>query len=712
MRLLPKSPPSSPRRAKIIRQVSPKKQRISSSKGSIVATSSKQVDHRATPYELHPVPTAHGYESDDSDAELEQAPSRYDLSVLLPDDVAFDDASNDRYSQVGRRLAMMSNDSDSAQWRSFDEYDRRDPANAGEDPLQFDREGEDWEDLDDMVDHEGHSISDFRDDARNMKSVTDNAGESIDDDEDGSSISSTVTGTVEAQIMPAENQVKPAEKPNHVAAALQKNQQSSNPAPMKSRTGSDDRVSDQTKPSAQVQADIIQRVTDELNAKKRQDKDKKVIQTTKKGFGLFRRKSQKASGAPATIESTVQQEQRQRAQALESPSVPLARNRDNEESPIKTQSQPPRGILKAPSFVSRPDDDEQNRANANASENSGIYGFFSSLLGQSDVENGLERPRGPTVGGSKQEQIEEEESDFLASLCGVQQAPEEQSDQDRGMSASKSGDVPDIVYDSRSPRSNGDKEKEGMPIRLMETDKLDRQKQNVAENGQDFELCAPDNNCLRSASALRDTEGHDKTTDSDKVFTNRSMVLGGIGQEQDQEFPDDAKDQVLVQCLRDSKCTLLANCIVDSTNRIDNMGCAQTYEFMDDFMNAENPQQDENDGNPVIGARALSLDNERSDERNKGRRKKHDDIFVDTPHDLPIKVIEFPMQRFDQESASASTGSHSNYVGRRNNSLYVDTHLEDEMRQMQDELEGKKKRSLFARMKRASDHRNKSRNQN
>jgi hypothetical protein len=70
------------------------------------------------------------------------------------------------------------------------------------------------------------------------------------------------------------------------------------------------------------------------------------------------------------------------------------------------------------------------------------------------------------------------------------------------------------------------------------------------------------------------------------------------------------------------------------------------------------------------------------------------------------------MQRFDQESASASTGSHSNYVGRRNNSLYVDTHLEDEMRQMQEELEGKKKRSLFARMKRASDHRNKSRNQN
>jgi hypothetical protein len=142
MRLLPKSPPTSPRREKIVRQVSPTKRRNSSSKGAIAATSrneTKQVYHLPTPYELHPVPTAHGYESDDSDAELEQTPSRYDLSVNLPDDVAFDDASNDRYSQVGRRLAMMSDDSDSAQWRSFDEYDIRDPTTAGEDPLQFDR---------------------------------------------------------------------------------------------------------------------------------------------------------------------------------------------------------------------------------------------------------------------------------------------------------------------------------------------------------------------------------------------------------------------------------------------------------------------------------------------------------------------------------------------------------------------------------------------
>jgi hypothetical protein len=159
-------------------------------------------------------------------------------------------------------------------------------------------EGEDWEDLDDMVDHEGNWISDFRDDARIMGSVTDNAGGSIDGDEDGSSISSTVSGTVEeAPRMPSETQGKPAEKPNHMAPSLQGNQprnpQGSNPAPANTRIRSDEHVSDRTKSSAQVQADIVQRVTDELNAKKRQDKEKKITQKSKKGFGLFRRKPTK-----------------------------------------------------------------------------------------------------------------------------------------------------------------------------------------------------------------------------------------------------------------------------------------------------------------------------------------------------------------------------------------------------------------------------------
>lgn len=714
MRLLPKSPPTSPRREKNIRQISPRKRRSSCSKGAITAASrneTKQVYHHPTPYELHPVPTAHGYESDDSDAELEQTPSRYDLSVFLQDDVAFDDASNDRYSQVGRRLAMMSNDSDSAQWRSFDEYEMRDPPNAGEDPLQFDREGEDWEDLHDMVDHEGNSISDFRDDARHMGSVTDNAGETIDGDEDGSSISSTVSDTVDdGPRTTSETQGKPAEKPNHLAASLQTNQPGSNPAPVNPRTRSDDYATDRTKPSAQVQADIIQRVTDELNAKKRQDKEKKVSQKSKKGFGLFRRKHDKVSGTTPKIESKLHQEQMQLGQTPATASVPPARNRDQEDGAKQADTQIPRSILKAPSFVSRPDEVEQNPIIANASGNTGVYGFFSNLIGESDGEKVQQ--------GANQDHRAEQESDFLDNLCGIRQIPGEHSDQDRGWSGSKSGGIPDIVYDSRSPTSSRvaaskiEAEEEGMPKRLLDAETLDLQEQDEDGSEQDFKLCASHDNCFRPASALSNSEANGNMTDSNRVFTSRSTVLDEGLHVQNQQYPDDAKDQVLVQCLRDSDCNGLANCIVKNVDHIDTLGCTQTYEFMDDFMTAENPHKDESGAKPVMGARALSLDNENSRERSKGRKKRHDaDVFGDDPHDLPIKEIEIPMQFFDQESASASSGSRSNYTERRKSGLYVDTRLEDEMRQMQEELEGKKKRSLFSRMKRVSDHKNKSRNQ-
>jgi hypothetical protein len=395
-----------------------------------------------------------------------------------------------------------------------------------------------------------------------------------------------------------------------------------------------------------------------------------------------------------------------------SPSVPVARNDGQDDGPKQSDSQIPRGILKAPSFVSRPEEIEQNRTNADVSRNTGIYGFFTNLIGESDGEKGQQGSR------ASHDENEEQESDFLESLCGIQQIPGEHSDQDRGLSTSKSGGIADIVYDSRSPTSsrmavsNAEMEDEGIPKRSMNAEKLDRQEQDDDENDQDFELCASDNNCFGPASALRNSEANGKISDSDRVFTSRSSAIDEGGQMQKQQFSDDAQDQVLVQCLRDNNCTGLANCIANNVDHFDNMGCAQTYDFMDDFMTAENPQINESGRKPVIGARALSLDNEKNGQRSRGRNKWHNTDSVDTPHDLPIKEIEIPVQCFDQESASSSSGSHSNYVARRKSGLYVDTRLEVEMRQMQDELEGKKKRSLFSRMKRASDQKSKSRNQN
>ena len=180
-----------------------------------------------------------------------------------------------------------------------------------------------------------------------------------------------------------------------------------------------------------------------------------------------------------------------------------------------------------------------------------------------------------------------------------------------------------------------------------------------------------------------------------------------------EEYADAGNEQVLVQCLRDNHCNGGADCVLKTVTRLDNLGCQQTFEFMDDFITAKDPQlENVNDAPvieaPVIEARALSLDAKHAEESGqRGWRKKkkqkskqqQSDAFNEDVHDLPIKSIEFPIFAVDHESASgASLGS----FGGRMKGLYVDTKLEQEMRQMQEELAGTRKKSLFGRIKRVS----------
>ena len=697
----------------------------------------------ADPYSLTSVHTAHDYESDDSDAELERIPSRYELKDHAPDDIEFDDCSNDRYSEVGRRLALMSNDSDSAQWRSFDEFDERDPKSAVFDPLLIDRDSNDWDDIDSSR-QQVNSAKDYRDGARLMRSLTDDAGFDQDDDESPSASTSSVLESEVAEVstrgsQEVSNEKMPAPVPlfrsDSVSEAASQSgvrnreggakyvssgkRERSNEQALASSPANIPRsmcsVSEKEETPSQVQNDIVERVAHELKAskKKGQFKDNPINSQKPKVFGLFRRKAPKDSDN--NTESRPTNQQQLGRSVVENQSDPLLTNHDSEnlENPVEIA---PRSILKASSFAARPDDDaNENNDEQITSEPPCAQGFFSRLFaGNNGESEAAEETAGAIANDSHaQENMAPESSGFLFALCGLHQAVIKESSDEQVSS--------DPVMDIRSPSSNDAVPDEGAVLMLSETVK---QKQgvhheksivdDVDEKQRTHALCIPDNSfCLRGPVSNTATDAKDSATpvDShDKESKIRSTAVENEIQGTNEEYADAGNELVLVQCLRDSHCNGGADCVVRNITRLDNLGCQQTFEFMDDFVTAKDPKVGSAVDAPVIEApaieaRALSL--EANEGKGSGQRRwrkktkdRQPDELREDVHDLPIKMIEFPRLTFDQESASgASLGS---FGGRRKNGLVVDTKLEHEMRQLQEELAGTKKKSLFGRIKRGS----------
>jgi hypothetical protein len=861
MRLFSKSPPASPRTPRPP-TASPRSKAARATRTSSNASKSNNYEN---PYALNRVLTAHEYESDDSDAELDKGPSRYDLSTVIPGGIDRDDDSYNRYSQLGRQLAIMSDDSDSinAQWRSVDEYDTREATDVY-DPLQFNREDNDWEGRNEARDNNDDYVweAPVKESARNMRSLTDDDDDIVDydegsqdddDDEDGegsqeagSSLSSSTTPTMkETTRRPDENQGNTPGKPKHTTAAPQAKAAERKQAQLNSPLSTADSVFKSTeakKPSPQTQAEIIRKVTEEVIAKKMQDQNNKEISSSsqiqaeiirkvtdelnsmrqpdekqgntpgkpnhmtaalpvkaaerkrvqinpqlhiadsvsklsettqtqaeiigkateeviaekkqdqnndgvsssreqnkksslKKGFGLFRRKS---STTQAKSRFAFRQHHSP-GRSVEDPPKPFAECLDdeNEHSPDHdyTAQQSPRGILKVPSFVAPPDGEvEQNSESSSdgatelvsednelAPKENGIFGFFLSLMGGNKEEN-LESPADSATGTSKafttdQETRKEQEPGILASICGLQQGPEGNSSEDQGFLAEICGRQGENKKDLKSndeavPTDDVD----NVMNRSMVTEEVGQ------ETGQDGKLNDEhldadnepvlvqlrDNTCSGAAkeeeksrdadesiTEIRAPEPNEKaspTSDVHIVLMNRSMVAEEVVQDGDLDCESvDYREPVFVQCLDDNNCPGAANGVYRTVDGITNMGCHQNFAFMDDFMNADDPKENDPGGASVIGARSLALDDER----------KKDGLPNDLPHDLPIKTIEFPVTMVSgNASADDGSGSYSSLLSRRPTGLFVDTKIEDEMRQMQDELEeGKKKKSLFGNWK-------------
>ncbi|KAI2509169.1 hypothetical protein MHU86_5288 [Fragilaria crotonensis] len=703
MRLFTKSPPSPQFRGTSPSSnkqpaVSPRNQKWQSRR------STKQSNSDADPYALTHNLTAHGYESDDSDAELERMPSRYDLNASLPDDIAFDDCSNDRYSQVGRPLGLMNSDSDSVQWRSLDEYDERDPNSAVYDPLVFDNDNEDWDDGNNWR-QPLNSSEDYRNDARLMRSLTDDPTDSQDDDESPqTSISSDLDSeeygsnsivdsrqeSIEERVplFPSDDDVTDAGVlGDRMSVTAERRKGSNSKADVIMLKGynskpdiimlkgynskpevvrlADGKVSKKAKRSVSQQDNIVERVAHELNASKEREqnrKDAKKVTNTKR-FGLFRRKNRRD---PDYRAQSRQMDQQQLGQALENDSEAQA-NDDNDdmEGPLNAA---PRGILRASSFVSRPDGDANQNDRQHACEAAagvGLLSLFSSFF----VGNNADAPvtgEGKHIGAesSKHVRIALQEEGFLGAMCGNPQAIVNES--------SEVQVSPDPVMDIRSPISNNDVE----DAVLMQSPTMQAE-QGIGKN-------------MHGTLTTIDNDG--------KVHSSRSMAVENETPVTKEEV---GNEQVLVQCLRDSHCNGAADCVSASITRLDNLGCQHTFEFMDDFITAKDPRLGIPDGTLGIEARALSLEGNESGQW-KGRMKQQlqPDAILEDGHDLPIKMIEFPVAALDLESASGA--SMSSFGGRRKNDLYVDTQLEQEIRQMQEELSGSKKKSLFGRMKRSN----------
>ena len=690
MRLFTKSPPSPQLRGTNPSSNKQTTDRPKNIKGQRHQSASPSITE-ADPYALTRVLTAHGYESDDSDAELERMPSRYDLNASAPDDIAFDDCRNDRYSQVVRPLALMTSDSDSVQWRSLDEYDERDPNSAVYDPLVFDGDNEDWDD--DYSWHEPFdSAEDYRSNPRGMRSLTDNPRDINDDDESPEpSISSVLDSEEDAQnsvvdsrqgLMEERGQLPPSNE-NVSEVGILNIEGDGTHVTAEKRTGSnstpdvirpeDDKVSTTAKSSVQELDNIIERVAHELNASKEREqnrKDAKKLLTTKR-FGLFRRKAPRDSDDHAKSRPMDQQQLRP---ALENQSEAQTSHANFDmEGPVNPA---PRSILRASSFAPRPEGDinQKDQRPSEAAVGLGFVSLLSSLLVGSNAEAPVTGEAVKPVGAdsSKQESIARQEESFLGVMCGHPKAI-----------LNESSEVlvsPDPVMDIRSPiAKNADPAQDAV---------LTRRQTMQAEQ----ESCNDKDGTLNTArNDGKGSKSRSMAVETEALVANEDVNAG--------------HEHILVQCLRDSHCNRAADCIARSNSRLDNLGCQQTFEFMDDFITAKDPKLELPGVGLGIEARALSLEGKESGQR-KGRKKKqqqqqqNSDANSDDGHDLPIKTIEFPVTSLDLESASGA--SLSSVGGRRKKYLYVDTHLEQEMRQMQDELSGSKKKSLFGRMRRSS----------
>jgi len=170
----------------------------------------------------------------------------------------------------------------------------------------------------------------------------------------------------------------------------------------------------------------------------------------------------------------------------------------------------------------------------------------------------------------------------------------------------------------------------------------------------------------------------------------------------------DKNEPILVTCLRDNNMSGAAQFLMGGVRRVDTLGCQQNYEFLDDALQAEDPKVDPviTGGSSVVEAGTLLLDDKNQQRRMRRKPKQQEnggDVFFD---ELPIRTIEIPSSVI--LDSDAVSDSYSSLGGRRKTDLFVDTQLEQDIQQMQAELDRndrRKKKSLFGRMKRAKQRR-------
>jgi hypothetical protein len=682
-------------------------------------SSRSESDEPSNPYSLNRVLTAQGYNSDDSDAELEKVPSRYDLTD--GNDMEWDDMSNDRYSQVGKQLAIMSDDSDSirAMWRYFDDFDEVDQQVVSEqvNPLEFDREDRDWEEHED----EGtHSLEERRDGtmrqtARSLASLTDNLeeAESSEDElsEDGSSFSSTLfTAKDQAPLVTPSLRQPPRQQPVQIEIKDQNDQrkpvtprrvQVVEEANTVSRPSTPRNMGNLSPtPQSQVEAEIVQKIASELQLKKMTDQSngraKRSLRGKVKpsqenevsndnsrrkppssplGFGLFRRNSKGSTKSPksrhaqetpsellSTSRSVARQTQQQRSAAsaaeFSEEFEDYLKSHTTEQPiavPTHTSAMAPRSILKTSSFtVATPTVDTGAGSTAQTSqtemnlcdEDDAFCGLLSNLVGHEDK----------TVDESRYSETPTEQSQGLfAELCS--EIPKNES-----QTAETTAGVPRTISSLKKKKTFTDK--------------------TSAE-----EVAAP----------------------QDPIFESRSFADEQVGNlESEHRYQLDQDEPILVTCLRDNHCSGAAMCLMCGVRRIDTLGCQQNFDFLDEALQAENPRTEPpsiTGGGSVVEIASLALDdNSKRPKRTKPKKVSTGggDAFFDQ---LPIRTIEIPSSVIlNNDSASAS---FSSLGGRRKADLFVDTQLEQDMQDIQDELDGtdgKKKKTIFGRMKRASQH--------
>jgi hypothetical protein len=453
-------------------------------------------------------------------------------------------------------------------------------------------------------------------------------------------------------------------------------------------------------PQSQVQAEIVQKVAEELHSKKMTDQSNakakrsqrgrsKLSQekeasndnsrrkppASSRGFGLFRRNSRRSMKSPksqqARQEAQYQEaprEMTQEAQYQEAPRESSSAARQTQQQPAAnaaeyseefedyledshTTEQPvagpthnfamaPRSILKSTSFTVAPPTVDTGAASTTHTAQT-----ETDLCDEDDVFCGLLS----TLVGNEDKTVDESR---------YSEAPTEQS---QGFFAE---------FCSESPKN----------------------KSQAAETTADVPRTISPTKKTKKKAVAKEVA---RTQDS--VSETRSVTE----EESESEYLNqlDQNEPILVTCLRDNHCPGAA--------LISTIGCQQNYEILDEALQAENPKAAApaiTGGGSVVEVASLALD-DHSKRRKRTKPKKLSssrDVFFD---ELPIRTIEIPSSVIlDSDSATAS---FSSLGGRRKTDLFVDTQLEQDMQEIQDELDGsdgKKKKTIFGRMKRASQH--------